>query len=132
MANAAGVVLIDGGLILLRKPTNGFGGYEWTFSKGTADEGETPEETAVRETLEETGYECTLGKKIGDFAGSTSITTMFLATPGAKVAEHSWETERIDWFSAEEAKRAISTTPNSTGRKRDLAILAAALIAVGG
>ncbi|MBV9864749.1 MAG: NUDIX hydrolase [Abitibacteriaceae bacterium] len=43
--------------VLLRKPSNGWGGYAWTFPKG-APEWELdaiPEQTALREVREETG-----------------------------------------------------------------------------
>lgn len=131
MKQAAGVVLIDNGMVLLRKPSGGFGGYEWTFSKGRPDPGETLEDAAVRETMEETGYECTLGPKIGTFSGTTTDTTFFLARPGKKTGEPSWETERIEWFDPGEARKAIMTTPDRTGRERDLEVLAAALKAAG-
>ena len=48
MKQSAGTVLIDNGLVLLRKPSGGFGGYSWTFSKGNVDEGETLEEIKAR------------------------------------------------------------------------------------
>ena len=55
-ADAYGGVLInDRGEVQLREPTNHFGGYVWTFAKGRPDPGETPEQTALREVLEETG-----------------------------------------------------------------------------
>ena len=54
-----GVVINDQGEILLREPRNHFDGYVWTFPKGRPEKeqrpGETPEETAFREVLEETG-----------------------------------------------------------------------------
>jgi 8-oxo-dGTP pyrophosphatase MutT (NUDIX family) len=131
MKQAAGVVLIDNGMILLRKPTGGFGGYSWTFSKGRPDEGETLQQAAERETLEETGYECTVGAKIGDFPGTTTVTTFFLTAAGSKVAEPHYETEAIQWFDPAEARKAIMTTPDPTGRARDLDVLSAALEAAG-
>jgi 8-oxo-dGTP pyrophosphatase MutT (NUDIX family) len=131
MKQAAGVVLIDNGMVLLRKPSGGFGGYEWTFSKGRPDPGETLQDAAIRETMEETGYECTLGTSLGVFPGTTTDTTFFLATPGKKTGEPSWETERIEWFAPEEARRAIMKTPDRTGRMRDLEVLEAAFEAAG-
>lgn len=38
---------------------------DWALPKGKADKGETPEQTAVREVLEETGYHCRIVAPIG-------------------------------------------------------------------
>jgi len=38
---------------------------DWTPPKGKADKGETPEETAIREVLEETGYRCRIVAPLG-------------------------------------------------------------------
>lgn len=43
---------------------------DWTFPKGKLDEGETFEDAAVREVLEETGLRC----RITRFAGTTNYT----------------------------------------------------------
>ena len=37
---------------------------DWTFPKGKAEAGETGEETALREVLEETGFLCELGEEL--------------------------------------------------------------------
>jgi hypothetical protein len=49
---AAGIVFIADGRVLLLCRPNG----EWGFPAGTIEAGETPDEAARRETLEETGY----------------------------------------------------------------------------
>ena len=38
---------------------------DWTPPKGKADKGESPEETAIREVLEETGYRCRIVAPLG-------------------------------------------------------------------
>ena len=50
-----GVLINDAGHVLLREPANHYGGYVWTFAKGNPDPGESAEEAALREVLEETG-----------------------------------------------------------------------------
>ena len=37
---------------------------DWTFPKGKAEAGETDEQTAHREVLEETGFDCELGEEL--------------------------------------------------------------------
>ena len=52
-----GVVIDEAGRVLLREPKNHFDYYVYTFPKGRPDEGESPEQAALREVREETGVE---------------------------------------------------------------------------
>lgn len=87
-ADKYGGIVFDGdGRVLLREPKGHFGGYVWTFAKGDALKGETPEETALREVREETGVEASIeGVVPGIFAGGTGTVVYFLMT---KVGQHS-------------------------------------------
>jgi 8-oxo-dGTP pyrophosphatase MutT (NUDIX family) len=49
---SGGIIIHDGQVLLLRKPALG----EIVLPKGHIEPGETPEQTALRETAEETGY----------------------------------------------------------------------------
>lgn len=128
-ADAYGGVLIDdAGRVLLREPTNHFGGYVWTFAKGRPDPGETPEEAALREVLEETGQPARIVAPIPQvFAGTTTSTAFFLMVPMGEPGLFSSETSAVRWVTPEEARALISMTPSSTGRNRDLAVLDAGL-----
>lgn len=55
--SAGGVILEDGRVLLIRM-RNLEGREVWTFPKGHLDPGETAEQAALREVLEETGWEC--------------------------------------------------------------------------
>lgn len=58
MIEAAGILFISGGRVLLLRraaDSTNYPGY-WCFPGGTTEEGETAQLTALRETLEETGY----------------------------------------------------------------------------
>ncbi len=68
---------------------------DWGLPKGKADKGETPEETAVREVLEETGYHCRIVAPIG--------TTRYRVSNGIK---------EVNWF-------AMRPLPDSPGFKRN-------------
>jgi len=129
MKEAFGGVLIDDqGRVLLVYPTGNFGGYAWTFPKGRADKGETPEAAALREVLEETGYEPEIIAPIpGSFAGTTSTTRYWLMRPLRHIrTPDAKETCAVKWATFDEAPALIAETPDVTGRKRDLAVLAAA------
>ena len=125
MRKTAGTVLVLNGRILLCKPTNGFGGYVWTFPKGGMDRFETPEQTAMRETLEESGYPCHLLKRIpGYYLSDKSACVYYIAVPTGKQRVYDRaETEATAWFTPQEAKVALSRSPNTAGRDRDLLVL---------
>lgn len=127
--SAGGVLINDAGHVLLREPTNHFGGYVWTFAKGRIDPGETPEQTALREVREETGYRANIVEAIpGQFEGTTGSTVMFIMRPvGTPDKPQSSETNATKWVTFEEAKQLISLTTSDKGRERDLSILQAAL-----
>jgi 8-oxo-dGTP diphosphatase len=53
---AGGLVERAGSVLLVHRPRYD----DWTFPKGKAEDGESDEDCAVREALEETGLECEL------------------------------------------------------------------------
>lgn len=124
---AGGVVVNSAGRILLRRPAGDFDGYVWTFPKGRVDAGESVRDAAIREVAEETGFECRIVRKIGDYRGGTSITTMFLMEPVRKVREHDEETQAIAWVHPQAAMSRIEKTVNLKGRARDMQILSDAV-----
>jgi 8-oxo-dGTP diphosphatase len=68
---------------------------DWSLPKGKADEGETPEQTAVREVLEETGYRCRVVASLG--------ATRYRVPGGAK---------EVNWF-------AMKPLPDSPGFRKN-------------
>jgi len=125
MERAYGGVLINKqGQVLLREPAGHYDNYVWTFAKGKSDPGESPEETALREVLEETGIRAKIVTKIpGTFDGSTTRNEYFLMVPIMDTKEFKDETCSVRWASLDEAKILISKTRNAAGKIRDLQVL---------
>lgn len=123
-----GILLTRGGRILLREPTNHYDGYVWTYAKGRPDKGDTPEQTALREVREETGYEAEVVDVLpGVFKGGTTTNAFFVMRhigPPGRFDER--ETASVRWVDFDAAEKLIARTTNSIGRARDLAILKAA------
>ncbi len=123
-----GVIINNQGKILLREPRNHFDGYIWTFPKGRQRLGETPEETAFREVLEETGIKAEIRKCLpGVYEGGTTENIYFLMSLIEDTGKFDGETQSIIWVTPEKARDLISMTTNSIGRERDLQVLEKAL-----
>jgi 8-oxo-dGTP diphosphatase len=127
-----GVVIDLDGRVLLRRPKNDFDGYVWTFPKGRPDLGEIPEQVALREVKEETGYSVEVVSKLpGIFKGGTTITEFFLMRPvGLPTSFDNLETSAIRWVTLNEAEALIGMTTNTIGKARDLSVLEAVRVAV--
>ena len=119
-----GVLVNDRQEILLREVAGHFGGYAWTYPKGNPDKGETPDQTALREVREETGYEAEIiGALPGVYKGSTSTLALFIMKPVGPQGSFQKETARTRWVSLDEAPDLIKLTPIEIGRQRDMKIL---------
>lgn len=124
-ADAYGVVLVStNGQTLLRRVSGAFGGYCWSFAKGTPDGYESSQQTAKRECLEETGY---CSKLVGllphRYQGSTGSTVFFVGVPFGEQQPYGPETSTTRWVTIEEAHQLIQQTTNAIGRDRDQSIL---------
>jgi ADP-ribose pyrophosphatase YjhB (NUDIX family) len=120
-----GVVVDTDGRVLLRRPKGDFDGYVWTFPKGRPEPWETPEEAALREVKEETGYSAEIQRKLpGSFKGGTSATEFFLMSPvGLPSPLNTEEMSKIRWATLDEAAKLIGMTTNEIGQSRDLSVL---------
>ena len=124
-----GMIMINhpthGTKVVLRKPKGGHRGYNYTIPKGGANPDESPEDAALREVLEETGYECRIvGEMPGHFQSGVN-NRMFLMEPvgGSPTQFQDDETEDVKSFTYAEAEAEINKTENEDGRKRDLHLL---------
>lgn len=74
----AGVVIKQNGryLMVQEKLEKCYG--QWNWPAGWVDEGETPEEAAVREAKEEVGLDVVLGRKIGEWYDASAERTRIL------------------------------------------------------
>jgi diadenosine hexaphosphate hydrolase (ATP-forming) len=83
MHHSAGAVVIDEGRCLVMRR-----GREWIFPKGHIEPGESAEDTARREVLEEAGIEIEVGPAVGS-------TRYGFQTPDGR-----WNRKRVEWFVA--------------------------------
>ena len=119
-----GVVINSSGLVLLREPADHYKGDVWTFAKGRPVPGESPEETALREVLEETGYQAEIAARIpGSFDGKRTSNEYFLMLPIEDTRQFDNETQSIRWTSADAARRLIQLNRKPNRRRRDLRVL---------
>ena len=87
--------------------------------KGVIESGETEKDTAVREILEETGYNVKIIKKLGslesyydDISGiRKKLTHYFLCEVLDRIGKPDWEHDSLRWVSVNEAIRLLSKFP---------------------
>lgn len=106
-----GIVMSKEGKVLLIKPKNGYGGYDWTFPKGYPISKDEPNEwTAKREVHEETGLVCTIGRKLGRFTHNDGgICDYYVMTPQSeKFTVDDEEVEAAKWATLVEALELLN------------------------
>ena len=104
----AGCVVVDkdGQILAVTNPKRS----NWLFPKGHTEAGETAEDAATRETLEETGWKVNIVKPLPDLAyaqgetGEMIRVAMFLAEPVKKIQESG---ESTKWLPIDEAKQKL-------------------------
>lgn len=92
--------LDNGNLIMIKEPRTPIGINVLAFPAGIIEEGETPEEGAIRELEEETGYKANHIKKLREvypaIGYSNEKTIIFLAKDLVKTKQHLDKTEDIE------------------------------------
>jgi|SRR5579862_5033001 len=122
-----GVLINDEGRVLLRKPRGLHKTRVWTFAKGKSEDGETAEQTALREVLEETGVRAEIVRRVADSTGAAEFPDeYFLMAPVEETGRFDEETTAIVWATKPEAEELISMTEDPERRVRDLRILQSA------
>lgn len=124
---AYGGFVVRDGAVLLRAPSGKYDGERWTLPKGKPDPGETEEQTALREVLEETGVRARIVRRIpGGFHTSNSTSVYFVMEVLDDAGPLDDETRELRWVPLGEAQRFLQEEAGAK-KERELAVLAAAL-----
>lgn len=120
-ATVSGVVVASGGLVGRRSESGKFEvlvvhrpAYDdWSFPKGKALDGEPAADTALREVLEETGYECSLGPEIAtleytDRQGSRKLVRYWAMTAVGGEFAPNVEVDEVRWLTSEGALHLLT------------------------
>ena len=111
---AAGVVFVvredNGPVVMLQKRSAmAHEGGTWSCAGGALDEGETAEEGALREAIEEVGHPPGELRMLGEYAfvpaTDWSYVTVVLEADGRFGDSMNFETDAVGWFSPDEVER---------------------------
>ena len=107
---AGGVVFRDRKVALVHRPKYD----DWTFPKGKAEDGESDEDCALREVVEETGLHCRLGNELSsteyiDSRGRPKRVRWWRMEPVEDDGfEPNDEVDEVRWVSPAEAAQLLS------------------------
>ena len=117
----AGVVRAAGGIVIRASTAGGWEvaiihrplQQDWTLPKGKVDPGESAEECALREVLEETGWRCALGRFAGeveyvDRRGRPKVVEYWLMQPIEGGYQRFDEVDELAWVPVGEASARLS------------------------
>ena len=102
------VVHADGQRVLLHKREDF---RIWALPGGGLEADETPEQAAIRETLEETGYQIEIDRFVGEYHSPQFRNIRYVYRGKAVAGEaikRGPETLAVDWFAPEELPTALS------------------------
>ncbi|MGD1011077.1 MAG: NUDIX hydrolase [Acidimicrobiales bacterium] len=116
-----GVVRAGGGIVLRAGESGGWEvavihrpeHLDWTLPKGKLEAGEGPTECALREVKEETGYDCHLGRFVGeveylDRRDRVKIVSYWLMQPADGAFQPTAEVDELRWLPIAEALQLLS------------------------
>jgi 8-oxo-(d)GTP phosphatase len=112
---AGGLVLREGGegqsrlIAVVHRPRYD----DWTFPKGKVLPGESEEENALREVLEETGLACRLGRDLGtigyrDREDRPKVVRYWLMSADGGTFEPNEEVDQLRWMAPDDAARVLT------------------------
>lgn len=87
---------------------------DWTFPKGHCEKGESLEETALREVLEETGLSCTIIQSLPLMSYITpkgkfmSVAYFFMEPQNDEQSPHDKEVDVVKWFSCDDGMARLT------------------------
>lgn len=100
----AGIVIMEpDGRVWIVEPTNHFGGDQHNFPMGTLDGGLTVQESALRETFEESGLQVEIVDEVGDINFPDAVRRFFVGKRvGGNPLDRGWETHAVKLVPFEE------------------------------
>jgi 8-oxo-dGTP pyrophosphatase MutT (NUDIX family) len=105
---AGGVVVLDGAVLVVHRLRYD----DWSLPKGKLEEGETFEQAALREVLEETGYTCALGESLGltshESRGKPKEVRWFRMEPLGEPGTREEAIDEVRWVTPAEALALLS------------------------
>ena len=120
---SCGCIVIDDGKVLLIRQTRG----HWGFPKGHVEKDETEEETAIRETKEETNIDAEIinnkiyMQKYITPRGNPKKVIYFVAKKvGGEIKPQEGEVTKVEWLSFDEALETLSHNNSKALFKRVL------------